>query len=69
MLWNVMETGRIFGLCDHRSSCLIRDGAKLQEFSFLTCISSISYVYKGLKAPQLKEQCELSCLLQQLSGL
>lgn len=47
---------------------------KMIEYSVLVTISnhvwpggvsSVSRVYKGSQAPQSKEQCELSCLLQQ----
>ena len=37
-----------------------------QNSLILSCISSISRVYKGSQAPQLKDQCELSGLLQQM---
>lgn len=47
--WKKKKTGRIFGLCKLEIS------RNFQNSLNLSCISSISHIYKGSQVPQLKD--------------
>ena len=66
--WKDMQShGRSWKLVECSVSVIMYDlevPRNFQNSLLQACISSISHVYKGSQASHLKEQCELSCLLQ-----
>ena len=56
-----MKTGRVFGLSDHLSSCIMYDlemARNPKNSSFQACISSISCVYRALR-PKIRRMMRI----------
>ena len=64
--WKIMETGRMFGLCDHLSSFMTWRCIKTSRTLSFRLVSAQYLMYIRAHRPLTwKNNCKLSCLLQQ----